>query len=178
MQAVVIYESMFGNTRAIAEAVADGLAEASEVVLLGVAEVGPGRLASADLIVIGGPTHVHGRSRAATRKAATDYAKKDPELVLEPGAAEGPGVRDLAPALAGLAARAAAFDTRIDAPAVVTGRAAKGIVRMCRRAGLPVVAPPESFLVDKRNRLLEGEVDRARAWGRQLVAARTGGAVR
>ena len=62
MRTLVVYESMFGNTRAIAEAVAAGLTEAAEVVLVPVREVTPAHVHSADLIVVGGPTHAHGLS--------------------------------------------------------------------------------------------------------------------
>ena len=67
--------------------------------------------------------------------------------------------------------RCAAFDTRIDAPAALTGRASKGIAKRLRRCGFDLVAEPESFLVDKHNHLLEGEAERARAWGAALASA-------
>jgi hypothetical protein len=44
-----------------------------------------------------------------------------------------------------MSGRATAFDTRIDAPVALTGRASKGITRMLRHHGFTVVADPESF---------------------------------
>jgi hypothetical protein len=64
---------------------------------------------------------------------------------------------------------AAAFDTRLSSPVLLTGRASKSIGRQLARHGLTIVAPPESFLVDKKSHLLPGEVDRARAWGARVA---------
>ncbi len=66
-------------------------------------------------------------------------------------------------------ASAAAFDTRIDGPATLTGRASKGIARRLRHHGLELIAGPESFLVDKHNHLLDGEADRAQEWASKLA---------
>ncbi len=61
---------------------------------------------------------------------------------------------------------AAAFDTRLGKPKLVTGSAAKGIAKRLRRHGYQVVGE-ESFIVDEGpGPLHEGEVDRAREWGR------------
>jgi hypothetical protein len=169
MKAYVIYESMFGSTHAVARAIASGLAETMEVHTLRVTDADHEVLAEADLVVVGGPTHAHGRSHASTRKGARDYLKEGSGLALEPGADEGPGVRDLAPALAGLQARGAAFDTRVAISPLLSGRASKGIARELEQAGLEVVAEPESFLVDKGSHLLAGELERATEWGRLLA---------
>ena len=64
---------------------------------------------------------------------------------------------------------AAAFDTRIDGVAALTGRASKGIARRLRRHHFDVIVAPESFLVDRRNHLLPGEAQRAFGWARQLA---------
>ena len=65
MRAVIIYESMFGNTHAIADAIAKGLEPLDNVVVVPVVEAGRERLGDADLLVVGGPTHFHGMSRPA-----------------------------------------------------------------------------------------------------------------
>ena len=170
MKAYVIYESMFGSTHAVASAIAAGLGETMEVHTHRVADADRELLAEADLLVVGGPTHAHGRSRASTRKGARGYLKEGSDLVLEPGADEGPGVRDLAPVIAGMHARAAAFDTRVALPPMMTGRASKGIARELGQAGCDVVVEPESFLVDKGSHLLDGELERAAEWGRLLAS--------
>ena len=170
MKAVVIYESMYGNTHLVADAIGKGLGETAEVVVIPVGAAEPAILADADLIVVGGPTHAHGVSRPATRKAAVDAAQKpDSDLELEPDAA-GTGLRDWFATLDWMSGRAAAFDTRIDAPAALTGRASKGITRMLRHHGLTVVADPESFLVTKTSHLEPDQETRAHDWGVQLGA--------
>ena len=68
--------------------------------------------------------------------------------------------------------RAAAFDTRLDAAPLLTGRASKSIAKMLRAAGFELAAAPESFLVDKDTHLIAGEEQRAQAWGAGLLAAR------
>jgi hypothetical protein len=68
-------------------------------------------------------------------------------------------------------AGAAAFDTRMQGPAALTGRASKGIGRALRHHGYELVADPESFIVTKQNVLEPGEEDRARLWGAGLAAA-------
>jgi hypothetical protein len=175
MHAVVIYESMYGNTHLIAERIAAGLRTACDVSVMAVGAATPDRLADADLVVCGGPTHVHTMSSERSRNAAADAADKEGSgLTLEPDA-DGPGLRDWFKSLDVHAAKGAAFDTRIDAPALLTGRASKGIAKRLREAGVDLLVPPESFLVDKQNHLTEGEAERAEAWGAALakVAAQT-----
>jgi hypothetical protein len=130
-------------------------------------------LAGADLIVVGGPAHAHGMSRASTRRMAAEQAHKDDSTVsLDHGApAAGPGLRDWFGSLGHLTAHAAAFDTRFDALAAFTGRASKGIARQLGEHGLSLLVPPESFLIGKDNQLRPGEEERAREWGKSLAAA-------
>jgi hypothetical protein len=169
MRAVVVYESMYGNTHEIADAIGNGLGVAYQVEVVPVDQADQPLIESADLVVVGGPTHAHGMSHAGTREAAVaDAHKPDSELTLDPDA-EGPGLREWFSSLPRLHARAAAFDTRVDLPAILTGRASKGIGRQLRQHGLELAAEPESFLVTKQNRLEPDEVTRARQWGRQLA---------
>jgi hypothetical protein len=170
MRAVVVYESMYGNTRLVADAIGAGLRPAFDVTVVPVAQAGPAVLAGADLVVVGGPTHVHGMSRASTRKAAVEAADKpDSGLAVEPGA-EGLGLREWFGSLGHDPARAAAFDTRMQGPAAFTGRASKGVTRLLRAHGFDVAMPPESFLVTKQNQLVPDESTRAREWGAELAA--------
>ena len=170
MRAVVVYESMYGNTHAVANAIAEGLRSTFDVVVTPVGEADQGKVGSADLLVVGGPTHVHGLSTAMSRKAAADTAAKpDDEHELDPDA-EGPGLRDWFDNLLPTSGqRAAAFDTRFDASPVLTGRASKGIARRLHKHKYELVAEPESFLVDKQDHLLDGEAERARGWAEQLA---------
>jgi hypothetical protein len=169
MRAVVVYESMYGNTHLVADAIAKGLATGGQVDVVPVDRADQQLLDGADLIVVGGPTHAHGMTHASTRQAAiTDAHKPDSGLNLDPDA-EGPGLREWFDTLPRLAASAAAFDTRVDMPALLTGRASKGIARRLRHHRLVLIVEPESFLVTKQNQLEPGEADRARDWGAQLA---------
>jgi hypothetical protein len=166
MDAIVVYESVYGNTRAIAEAIAEGL---GSVPVLSVHEAAEQR-GTVDLLVVGGPTHMHGLSTTRSRRLAAEGVHEDGAGHVEPGATEEPGLRtwlrDLPPSAAHCVA---AFDTRLDRSAWVTGVAARGIARRLRRHGLDVVAT-ESFLVENAEGPLEaGELDRARAWGANLA---------
>src|SRR6516162_7545370 len=113
MRAVIIYESMYGNTHAIADAIAQGLEPGNQVTVVPVAGATEELLDGADLVVVGGPTHVHGMSRASTRKSAVEQAHKGAGgPVLEAGVtADGPGLRDWFGSLGQISAEAAAFDT-------------------------------------------------------------------
>jgi flavodoxin len=172
MHAVVVYESMYGNTRAIASAVAAGLAETMNV---DVRAVGDARdLGDARLIVLGAPTHAWGLSRASTRRAAAQAAgKPGSALSLEPGAG-GPGMRDWLAHMSATPARVAVFDTHQRAPLGLHGSAGKRIAHRLRRDGHTIVGAPEGFIVSKQNRLLDGELDRARGWGRRLATTFAG----
>jgi flavodoxin len=171
MRAVIVYESMFGNTHAIADAVGKGLEPMLEVVVVPLAGAGRERLGDADLLVVGGPTHFHGMSRPRSRKWAAGIAQKPGnDLVLDRDA-QGPGVRDWLMSLGHSHTKGAAFDTRFNGLAGLTGRASKAISRKLRKHGFEVVAKPESFLVDSKHHLEPGEEARAREWGQRLAAS-------
>ena len=175
MRAVVVYESMYGNTHLIANAIANGLSQSVDASVVSVHDVKAALAPGVDLLVVGGPTHVHGMTRPSTREAAVEAARKpDRGLTVDPDA-EGPGVREwldsAGPRDALADTRAAAFDTRVDAPATFTGRASKGIARKLRDLGCSLIAEPESFLVTKEDHLEADEEDHARRWGATLAAA-------
>lgn len=169
MRAVVVYESMFGNTHLVADRVAQGLRGSYDVEVLPVGEAIGRILDDVDLLVVGGPTHIHGVSSATSRRSAGEQAEQDDDLDLEPDA-EGPGLRDWFDGLPRQTGRAAAFDTRVEGPPMLTGRASKGIARRLMRHGFELVCEPESFLVDKHNHLLPGEGDRAHDWAARLTS--------
>jgi hypothetical protein len=163
MTTVVVYESCYGNTRSIAEAIADSLREVGEVALVSVDDPLPD-LAGVDLLVVGGPTHVHGLSSSMSRKAALkDHADSN---------GPGIGVRDWLRELpAGGGRSAAAFDTRIEKSIVLVGSAARAISRRLRHHGYALVGEPESFFVlDAEGPLKTAETERAAAWARELAA--------
>jgi len=167
VKAVVVYESLFGNTHAVAEAVAEGLREGADVEVIPVKDSSPAIVEGADLLVVGGPTHVHGMSSKLTRKGALDDATKKGKTVPD---VEGPALREWIDGIGSVATtRAAAFDTRLPPPKIIAGSAAKGIARRLRRHGFQVVGQ-ESFVVEhSEGPPAEGELERAREWGRALV---------
>lgn len=173
MRAVVVYESIYGNTHAIAEAIATGLRERHEVTLMPASDNLSRELdLGVDLLVVGGPTHVHGMSSDFSRRSVLTEAEKQGDAGPVPHI-EGEALRDVIDRLDcsdGLAA--AAFDTRIDKPLLITGSAAKGIAKRLRGRGFSLVAEPESFLVEgTAGPLVEGELARATEWGRALAGA-------
>ena len=171
MRALIVFESMYGCTHDIADAIARGVALAGDVTTVPVSHAIDEDTSVYDLVIVGGPTHVHGMSRESTRRGAVEAADQpDSELTVEPDAA-GAGIRDWLGELSRREGSAAAFDTRVDKPAILTGRASKGISKKLASLGFTLVAEPESFLVDTQTRLIEGEEARAEQWG-QMVAAR------
>jgi len=165
MHTIVVYESMYGNTRAIAEAIAEGLGDAT---VASPAEL-PADAAQADLLIVGGPTHAHTMASARSRRAAVESARG---AAVAPGAADGPALRDWLAELAGEdRAYAAAFDTRINKPEWLTGAASHGIAKRLRRHGYTIL-DTSSFLVSaNEGPLVDGELERARRWGAELAAA-------
>jgi flavodoxin len=171
MRALVVYESMFGNTRDIAAHVAHGLRWRHECDVGPVGSAPDELVTAADLLVVGGPTHVHGMSNSVSRQSAVERAEQAADLELDPEH-EGPGLRDwMARIPNGRQRAAAAFDTRIEGSPAFTGRASKGIGKRLRRHGFVLIVEPESFLVDKHDHLLGGEEHRAEEWGKELAAA-------
>jgi nucleotide-binding universal stress UspA family protein len=138
MNAIVIYGSVYGNTRATAEAIAEGLGGAP-VLSPDALTTDPPR---ADLIVVGGPTHAHGMATARSRRDAARAAHLDTAAAADEWA-----LRDWLGQLPRVdAARAAAFDTRINKPGWLTGAASHTIAKRLRRHGYTVV-DTSSFLV-------------------------------
>jgi hypothetical protein len=164
VDALVVVESVFGNTRRIAEAVAEGLGPRVHARVVDVAEAGRA-LEGADLLVVGGPTQAFGMTRPATRRSAAEQAGGG-------AVAAEVGLREWLETLAGdqQGRLAAAFDTRTDHPRL-PGSAAAGAARKLRHLGYRMVTGPESFRVTgTKGPLVDGELERARLWGSGLVA--------
>jgi hypothetical protein len=160
MKSIVVYESFYGNTELIAQAIAEGLARHGEALAVRVGDVEPSLLSDVDLLVVGAPTHAWGLPRAKTR-ASVETSAVDPSRPL---------VRDwLAGVPAGDGRPAAAFATRLDSPRLLTGSAAKGIARRLRHRGWTSLSRPTSFRVTGTSGpLAAGEIGNARVWGDQL----------
>ena len=178
MKITVVYESMFGNTHQVAQAISDGIREAhrnADVQCVSVKDASPELIQSTELLIVGGPTHIRGMTSALSRKMGmkekqNDEARGEPAHELDEDA-EGPGVRAWFKGLPTVKdGQAAAFDTRLEFS--LAGGAARGIARRLRNHGYHLVRDPEGFVVeDAYGPLRAGEIDRAKQWGAQLVAA-------
>ncbi|TRW42966.1 flavodoxin family protein [Georgenia yuyongxinii] len=172
MDALVVYESMFGNTKAVAEAVAEGLtAGATRAQVCEVGEAPALQDLHVDLLVVGAPTQAFGLSRPQTR---ADAAARGGGSVISAGEGvrEWLGAADHTPG--GL--RVASFDTHVKTP-MIPGWASHSEEKRLRRLGAKVVGKSHSFYVHGyTGPLLDGELDRARRWGEEL-AATVGGAL-
>lgn len=172
MRAIVIFESMFGNTEEVARAIADGLAAHLPADAVDVFEVGaaPTSVAQDDLLVIGGPTHAFSMSRESTRE---DAATK----TTSPLVSQGEGVREWLERLTvppGGHPAVAAFDTKVSRPRL-PGSAAKAIERRLRKMGFTIVHPATTFHVHgMEGPVEEGELEKARQFGARLASGLTG----
>ncbi|CUS03368.2 putative flavodoxin [Candidatus Promineifilum breve] len=158
MKAIVIYDSQFGNTEKVAQAIHTALAARGESSLIRAADVTDAALAGCDLIVVGSPTQ---RFQATEPVAHFLERRALPQT------------------------RAAAFDTRLDMAEVdsrvlrlavkVAGDnawAATRIADQLAKAGATLAAEPEGFIVEgTEGPLRAGELERAAEWAGQLVAA-------
>lgn len=163
MHAIVVYESIYGNTRALAEAIADGLGGCPVMAVEHMAPGSPG----ADLLVVGGPTHMHSLSTARSHQAAAATAADGPVPKSEGASTIRDWIAELPPVDGHLAA---AFDTRLDKPSWVTGAASTAIAKRLRHSGYELVGA-ESFLVESmEGPIVAGELDRAREWAAQIAA--------
>jgi hypothetical protein len=162
MTSLIVLESMFGNTRRIAEEIAAGLGSSMPVEILDVSKAPSEIPETTPLLVVGGPTHAFGMSRPATRDDAVKRgADANPEV----------GVRDWLETLRihrpGLPA--VSFDTRVD-KRFVPGSAARAIARRLREAGCTMLEAPVTFYVeDVDGPLTEGEERRAREFGQIVI---------
>ena len=148
MKALIVYDSVYGNTEKIARAIAEAITPSGEVKVLGVDEASPSELASIDLLVVGSPTH-GGRPTPAVQ-----------------------GLINKVPKLQGI--NVAAFDTRSQAKlARVFGNAAGRIARNLKGKGGVLIAPPEGFFVTgTKGPLKEGELERAAGWAKAILESR------
>lgn len=167
--AEIVFESFFGNTRRVAEAIADGMQEHLSAGLVDVRQAKPA--GHHQVLVVGAPTHAHSLSRPASRREAEIWAR-DPgkHLVLEHGSQE-TGIREWIETGPTATFGYAAFDTRVDMPRIFTGSAAAAIAKRLQKTGRRELVRPESFLVDKDSHLLPGELERAHAWGATIAVA-------
>jgi hypothetical protein len=169
LRALVVYESMFGNTRAVALAIADGIATQMAVDAVEVGEAPRTIPDDVALLVVGGPTHAHGMTTPRTR---TDAAERAGDRLVSRGQGMREWLEAVRPGPGTIVT--AAFDTRIKGPELLWGSAAKGAAKQLSAAGFRN-AQARSFIVEgptgpQFDRLLTGELDRAREWGKTVAA--------
>jgi flavodoxin len=163
MKALVVYESLFGNTEEVARAITRGLSLHSDVELFEVAQAPMVITEPLDLIVVGGPTHAFSMTRPSTRE---DAVKKG-----APSGSTAVGLREWLGHLrkGPHSELVATFDTRVVKVRHLPGSAAKAAAKLVHELGYAAAAKAESFYVeDVSGPLLDGELDRAQAWGERL----------
>ncbi|HBX80179.1 MAG TPA: flavodoxin/nitric oxide synthase [Propionibacteriaceae bacterium] len=158
MKVLLVVESMFGNTAAVAQAIAAGLRGASAEVELVAADHAPNP-AGADLVLVGAPTHNLGLPTPKSREIAASQGAEVPAC----------GVAEWLASLGRFDRRnVASFDTAV--PSVFSGSAAKQIVQRARRLGATIVDRQSFRVAGSPPVLADGELARAEGWGRDLVA--------
>jgi flavodoxin len=152
MNALVVYFSEFGNTRRVAEAIAEILETAGSVRVLSLDQLTALTLKDIDLLVMGSPTH-----RMKLPEAVQPVLDTLPKHIL-------PGTP------------VAAFDTSYKMSAFLTRfTAAKRLARKLRKLGGKQIVPPETFhVVEKEGPLYDGEIERAKKWAELILQATCG----
>jgi hypothetical protein len=169
MKALVVYESMYGNTRHVAEAIAGGLRSSMPTDIVLARDATALDLDHMDLVVAGAPTHAWGLSGQRSREAAVLKAAKHPDHLLDCVPC-GPGVREWLREVKGHGmCRGVAFDTRLAKPKLLTGSAGWAIQRGLHRAGFSSFGTAHSFKVTgMAGPLATGEIERAQQWGEAM----------
>lgn len=152
MKTIVVFDSIYGNTKYIAESIAQGIA--GDVLILNVKDAGISELKNLDLLIVGSPTH--GGRPSKDTKAFLDSIPKN-------------SLKNI---------HVAAFDTGISPEGKgffmrtiinIFNYAAKPISSSLNKKGGTVIAEPEGFIVEGREGPLKpGELERATRWAREI----------
>jgi hypothetical protein len=161
MRAVVVYESFWGNTAAVARAIAEGIGK--DATPMTTDQATPDVVASADLLIVGGPVMV--------MRLPTDGVREEIGRDTEGPRADmsHPPLRSWLEGLPNGHGRGAAFETRLRwSPGGATGAIKRGL----EHAGFRTIAKGQKFVVTgKYGPLKDGELHRARQWGAALASA-------
>lgn len=165
MEAIVVYESLWGNTEQVARAIAEGIG--ADARALSTTQVAPADVADADLIVAGAPL----LGFSLPTQAMRDGIRTNPGTAPRPPDLSAPLMRSWLESVPNGSGCCAGFETRIWwSP----GSAAKQIASALQGRGYRPIAEPGRFVVTgKFGPLKDGELDRARAWGAGLASAIT-----
>ena len=146
MRALIVFDSLHGNTAKVAQAIGDALA--GEVSVSHVDEVSAVEVGAVDLLIVGSPTH-----GGWFTEAIKDWLGEVPAATLQ-------------------GMRAAAFDTRTP-PTILSrifGFAAPRIAKRLEQKGAMLVGEPGGFIVEGiKGPLKDGEPERAAAWAKGLA---------
>ncbi len=156
MKVLIVYDSVFGNTEQIAQAIGNSLGSKENVEILRVSDMKPEQLIGLELLIVGSPTRVF-----KPTKAIMNFLNKIPLNVLK-------------------SVKVAAFDTRISTADVnsrllnilvkLFGYAAKPIAYKLEKKGGSLIIPPEGFFVkDSEGPLKDGELERAADWAKIIM---------
>ncbi len=174
MKVVIVFESMFGNTAALAGDVMAGLADAGADIALADVQAAPEQvLLGCDLLVLAAPTHALTLSRPASREEAVDKGA-DP-------ARAGAGLREwlttLDTTMPPTSPRPviAVFDTRVVKARHLPGSAARSAARMLKQSGFEVVDRVSFFVDGTTGPVTLGQHELAREWGRGLAGLKASG---
>jgi len=161
MKALIIYESVFGNTEQIALAIGNALGPQEEVKTIKVSDASPDQFAGLNLLIVGAPTQ-----RFRTTAAMNDLLKRIPENSLK-------GIK------------VAAFDTRLTKNEIgktpilaffvrlfgTNAYAARSIANQLKKKGGKLIGSQEGFFVEgMKGPLVKGEIERAANWAKQIIA--------
>ncbi|MEZ0446557.1 flavodoxin family protein [Cellulomonas sp. ICMP 17802] len=159
MRVLIVVESLFGNTRAVAQAVADRLREDGVEAELADAASAPADLSGADLVLAGAPTHNLGLPTPRSRGQAVDRGAPP----------AGSGLREWIGTLPASSTPVVTFATKV--PGAFSGSAGKAAVKLLRRRGVPARHGTDFVVAGTTGPLTDGETERARAWAATLPQA-------
>lgn len=164
MKALIVHESLFGNTKAVADAIKRGLRRTRpDAVDLLRSDEAPGVIPEeVSLLILGGPTHAFSMTRPSTRTdAETKGAREHVRL----------GIREWVEAVVPRPELpVVTFDTRVKVR-LMPGSAARSAAKALRARGFRRVEQGETFWVeDTDGPLKDGELERAEGWGHELGA--------
>ena len=168
MTALIVTESLFGNTLAVAEAIAAGVGSVRgrNQVRVVHASQAPAMLPEGlELLVVGAPTHTLSLPNAGTRAHAVANGAA--------GGATPTGVREwIAAVVIPPGLRIATFDTSIPSR-VGNGNAARAAAAVLRERGADTTIGPSFWVTGMEGPLADGELARATAWGEELATEAT-----
>lgn len=178
-RALVVYESMYGNTARIASAICVGLRQSIPTEMVPAYRAPTVLPGDVRLLVVGGPTHAFSMSRPSTRQDAGN--QHEVVMPIEIGIREWLGTltADTRSASGRRRTRVdvATFDTRIAKVRRLPGSAARSAAKVLRRLGFRSSLGSASFFVDESTGpIREVEIERARRWGEELGRLHAGSA--